>query len=1032
MVKEMPSSTVVNRDEECLKKSLMEVVKSLFNTCAMFRDSSNLCRLCLSKEQKLTRAFSDERGIDDALLKKIFDCTTVKVKLKNVFPSAICAVCDLKLNEFYKFREKCIENDTFLHNLLDGRVAVPELDQSVPTVEGQQQNRAPSKGSGSGGILGKEFQTEQQAATSTTSIPEAQKRNNTEMMAIALNQLSSFGLRPLQELMVERNDTERRALVEISSTILPPSGGGNVVSSSSCAPSKMHDTTAPPSLISSIEFGEQKKRQLEEQERTFALATLEMAGLQGLRTSTTAESGGKFECTVCRRMFRNAYTLRRHTNLHTETNLFPCEYCGKKFNDRSNWKIHQRTHTGDNLYTCLVCLKTFISPSTLKYHRRSHRRLESFDCRLCPGTFATYDLLEEHARNMHQDMQDMQSEEPMIDAASFVKIELEDGELSSSMAAAVADVDTTTRLPTNNEEGENRERQPVDSSSAEEMHLAELYQTQQVLALLEKQLQVGRVPVEPGIGGTGTEHTHEEAAVKREMLEHQQQYQQRQQEVDVKEEPLDDSMEIDPSELLQQAMEETGEGNEDSEGGDKQFSSSSSDDSSSPSAMILFRCDYCMKIFHFLDELNAHMLLHNGAKSNGGSGAFMIGSAATSITPTIPSPTTTTSTIQPSKPMPLLTLVRPEMAMPLLANGFPNKPVSKPLRKPKRRRTTTIVAEEEPAKSLPSDAVNGSSPSAVPAPPPEHICSKCPKMFRTEELKRVHEATHANDEQANKVRSCRLCNKLFKCELNLLAHMRKHSLTIHQGSLVDGESGAGDSSGNDESCSSSSYVGGGGNVVTPVTSQEHQHFAADESEGEGEMGMQTSDVASPESGSEALNPSIGDDPASLSVLSRSAFRKCEICAITFKDTVALDKHMLCHFERKEAIAFVPQTDRPFQCTECHKSFKRKDYLLIHIRTHTGERRYKCDLCSSAFVHPSNLITHRKLHSNERPYQCTLCGATFKLFAGLKIHRRRCEQKLPKGLQEPGGTPGGSFGTDPHDLHDTGTEQTPTGNVHYPF
>ncbi|EAA00420.4 AGAP011763-PA, partial [Anopheles gambiae str. PEST] len=314
-------------------------------------------------------------------------------------------------------------------------------------------------------------------------------------------------------------------------------------------------------------------------------------------------------------------------------------------------------------------------------------------------------------------------------------------------------------------------------------------------------------------------------------------------------------------------------------------------DSSSPSTMILFRCDYCMKIFHFLDELNAHMLLHNGAKK---------GNAATG----------------------------------------------------------PIMLEEQ-TKSIP-DAVSDSLLPPVPAPPPEHVCSKCPKMFRTEELKRVHEATHADDEQAHKVRSCRICNKLFKCELNLLAHMRKHSLSIHQTGLAGegAESGAGDSSGNDESCSSSSNVGGGGGGGEPA----------------GE----------------------GTDSASLAVLSRSAFRKCEICAITFKDTVALDQHMLCHFERKEAIAFVPQTDRPFQCTECHKSFKRKDYLLIHIRTHTGERRYKCDLCSSAFVHPSNLITHRKLHSNERPYQCTLCGATFKLFAGLKIHRRRCEQKLPKG------------------------------------
>uniref|UniRef100_A0A182M5C6 Protein krueppel n=1 Tax=Anopheles culicifacies TaxID=139723 RepID=A0A182M5C6_9DIPT len=950
-----------------------------------------MCRLCLSKEQKLTRAFTDERGIDDALLKKIFECTTVKVKLKNIFPAAICAVCDLKLNEFYKFREKCIENDIFLHNLLDDRVTMAEVDQSVPIVS-EQQNRTTSK-SGTNAA-------EQQAATSTTSIPEAQKHSSSsEMMAIALNQLSSFGLRPLQELMLETNGS-----LEATGVLLP-NNGGNVVSSSS-APSQPHDAPEP-SLMSSIEFVAQKKRQLE-QERTFALATLEMAGLQAMRSHST-EGGGKFKCTVCHRSFRNAYTLRRHMNLHTETNLFPCEYCGKKFNDRSNWKIHQRTHTGDNLYTCLVCLKTFISPSTLKYHRRSHRRLESFDCRLCPGTFSSYDLLEEHARTMHQDMQDLQSDEPMIDAASFVKIELEDGELSSS----------TTRLQRNEDE-DNRERRSIDSSSVDEAQIAELYRTQQMLELFEKQFQSGMATTEsemverenPTESGTVEEQHQQEQEAAAIMREMQAQTHPRQEEVAVKEEPLDDSMELNPSELLQQAMEESVDGNGNREDGDKQLSSSSSAPSSS-SAVILFRCDYCMKIFHFLNELNAHMALHNGAKGKDGNGGVMLDSAATSNTSgAVPNPSTT----QLCDSMPMLALMGPDGPISLVPSAGVKE--SRP-RKPKKRRPVT---GPEPEKS--QNAQNGDT--IAPVPLPEHPCSKCPKMFRTEELKRVHEATHADDEQSNKMRSCRICNKLFKCELNLLAHMRKHSLAVLQGGQVDGEP-AGDSSGNDESCSSSSHTGG----ITAVSLPDppHQSVTPAEESDEGETAVHASDIASSESGAELGG---SGDSASLSAnfLSRGSFRKCEICAITFEDSVTLDKHMLCHFERKEAIAFVPQTDRPFQCTECHKSFKRKDYLLIHIRTHTGERRYKCDLCSSAFVHPSNLITHRKLHSSERPYQCTLCGATFKLFAGLKIHRRRCEQKLPKSWTD--GVAQAGFTTVPHELSDAAEHVPTSDNVLYPF
>uniref|UniRef100_A0A182SYT8 C2H2-type domain-containing protein n=1 Tax=Anopheles maculatus TaxID=74869 RepID=A0A182SYT8_9DIPT len=664
---------------------------------------------------------------------------------------------------------------------------------------------------------------------------------------------------------------------------------------------------------------------------------------------------------------------------------------------------------------------------TLKYHRRSHRRLESFDCRLCPETFSTYDLLEEHARNMHQDMQDLQSEEPMIDAASFVKIELEDGELSSSMA--VADVSTTrSQRNENNDDHGNRDRRSIDSSCVDDAQLAQLYRTQQMLELFEKQFRAGVVPsetemdVEKPSGGLTEENERQEVSViKREMLREMQQ-----QGVEVKEEPLDDSMELDPSELLQQAMEETADANDDSEGGEKQFSSSSSESSSS-SAVILFRCDYCMKIFHFLDELNAHMLLHNGAKGRFENDAVMLGSATTSSAPGGVASTIPTVTPQSADSMALLALMGAGGPIAALAPNDVGKKSKSP-RKLKRRRTILGPTEQTTGSQEQQDAVNGEI-LLLPTSPPEHPCSKCPKMFRTEELRRVHEATHADDEQANKVRSCRICNKLFKCELNLLAHMRKHSLAVLQGSPTEGEP-AGDSSGNDESCSSSSLTGGLNSSPLQEPTH-HQNVApplADDSD-EGETGAQTSDLASSESS--GTETAIGTGDSASTYLARNAFRKCEICAITFKDSVTLDKHMMCHFERKEAIAFVPQTDRPFQCTECHKSFKRKDYLLIHIRTHTGERRYKCDLCSSAFVHPSNLITHRKLHSSERPYQCTLCGATFKLFAGLKIHRRRCEQKLPKNWSD--GVAAAGFSTGPHELPDTAAEPIlPADNVHYPF
>lgn len=245
------------------------------------------------------------------------------------------------------------------------------------------------------------------------------------------------------------------------------------------------------------------------------------------------------------------------------------------------------------------------------------------------------------------------------------------------------------------------------------------------------------------------------------------------------------------------------------------------------------------------------------------------------------------------------------------------------------------------------------------APLPEHECDKCEKCFRTEELLRVHIETHKMDQDVTMARSCKICFKTFKCELNLVSHMRKHHRF-------------------------ETYV-----ADQQEQEQGQQNAAPDEEK------PPSPDSSSNDGGNQSQGESI-DTSSTAEGGGTNITRKCEVCALTFDCAYKLEQHMMSHFKNNEAVAFVPSADRPYKCTECHKRFKRKDYLLIHIRTHTGERRHKCDMCSSAFVHPSNLITHRKLHSNERPFKCDLCPAAFKLFAGLKIHRKRCVLKY---LQE---------------------------------
>ncbi|XP_050095786.1 zinc finger protein Xfin-like [Anopheles aquasalis] len=1046
-------------------------------------DSSHLCRLCLSKERRLTRFLSDESGLlNKDLLRQIYDLTTVEVDHLDIFPTAICSLCDQQLHDLSRFREKCIENDTILHNLFGVEKERHIYDLlSSNTVEDVEQRysgyygrpAAPETGAGEG-VQEQQVpnhladETEPSSTTSSSMIlPEPNQTEST--VAIALNQLSTLSsvrvARKVRESSCERTSAPP-AVAALAATAA-------AAAAAAAAPAMEEPlVTSTPATIESVEESSEvtrkKKRSktldVESAATDNRLPAMQHTDADDPARSFTAEKlmslsnrqleDGRFQCGACARTFRNAYTLKRHLKLHTEENLYECEYCGKRFNDRSNWKIHLRAHTGDNLYNCLVCLKSYISPSTLKYHLRAHRKLRSFDCRVCQAPFPEYEELERHVRDVHRGltMEDLQmEEEPLLDAANFVKIELEDdadGAIVDDGKGVLQQKDDIQRAGSSNEDDNGRitiasdtedEHGTLNGSMIDERHL------------------------EPIISHTMDEGEEENRSTMPSRTNWQAQSQQpldsRNTNDDVREPPTADSNQLPPTQQpvptcgdIKQEVQDNVTVKEElhdprelltlEDGSEAETDESK--DRPNEGTVILFRCDYCMQIFHYLDDLNVHMELHN--KSNGTGGGVVLGSAAT--VPLVVPPQATHhggggggnhgDTGADGRPPPL---VKPLAALRHIAttegeswntNSIPASEDSAPALLGAMRDSIHTMYQHSSLLSATREAGDLShgtpssrkpkgskrkrmmlQPQASAGEPvaegtPEHPCTKCAKRFRTEELLRVHEETHANDAIVNRVRSCRICLKVFKCELNLQAHMRKHTdyhetMDHHTRSLLGdlaSRAGAGVDSAGSGNESTGSY--------NPLSSiMNNQPDRAEEVCGDHLMPSNRPPAMDGTGSSESLGDSEGEIGSGLSSESsgssssrsnaiagsrRGSLRRCEICAITFDDPVLLERHVLSHFERNEAVAFVPSADRPFKCTECHKRFKRKDYLLIHIRTHTGERRYKCDLCSSAFVHPSNLITHRKLHSNERPHKCDLCDATFKLYAGLKIHRRRCVMK----------------------------------------
>ena len=106
--------------------------------------------------------------------------------------------------------------------------------------------------------------------------------------------------------------------------------------------------------------------------------------------------------------------------------------------------------------------------------------------------------------------------------------------------------------------------------------------------------------------------------------------------------------------------------------------------------------------------------------------------------------------------------------------------------------------------------------------------------------------------------------------------------------------------------------------------------------------------------------------------------QCSFCEYSSETKTNFQRHLVTHKKVK-----------PFKCTHCNQSYKRKCHLTAHVKwAHTKESKPGCKVCNKIFNDRSNLLRHvRAVHDKIKSFVCTTCSKKFAHKVDLTRHVR---------------------------------------------
>uniref|UniRef100_A0A8D8NCI7 Zinc finger protein 600 n=1 Tax=Culex pipiens TaxID=7175 RepID=A0A8D8NCI7_CULPI len=244
-------------------------------------------------------------------------------------------------------------------------------------------------------------------------------------------------------------------------------------------------------------------------------------------------------------------------------------------------------------------------------------------------------------------------------------------------------------------------------------------------------------------------------------------------------------------------------------------------------------------------------------------------------------------------------------------------------------------------------------------------CPKCPKTFISEKYLVKHEAWHeASIKKQSEVIKCDECNKTFKTKRILSRHLRRHA-AMKEGKYQCKICSMRRASNYELKIHTKRHEKNVPSVPPPVIIVRNDHSA----------------FQCPECSMVFTVRRAYKNHAQIHINIRNGIFKCDICEKKCGSYRNLDRHMRSH--RNGEIKEVTQPrELSYECSKCDKKFGKKLLLARHVKMHEAIEKglYRCKLCARYLGSPKSLAVHEQGHDDDKKaknvHKCTECDRTY--------------------------------------------------------